>query len=300
MQSHLGPAMASVDSGLAFLRGSGSIRTDRQCHAFTLPGAVGGGDLRAPLRLGDSSPEGQHLLHRHCIRGTGDGGVVRTAGPDDEPASLSNFQGTALAAAYLNGFGRCCCRFGRDGKGGCEDSRRQYGGAAFFHVSYPFPPVFVFVWSAYHSYSNRELLFYFTPRYKLFFYLRPSRGLPLVRPEGFDPPAFWSAACLRKRNRRFPVRLVVSAQDFGTLECCLFHCFRRGISCSGSESGSGASCTAHRGGPEKKCSQRTFRSPLRGFARIMPSRDYSSPRLSRGLDSLSSPPRPAPSGHPPQ
>ena len=62
----------------------------------------------------------------------------------------------------------------------------------------------------------------------------------LVRPEGFELPAFWSVACLRERNGCFPVRLVVSAQDFGTLKCCLFQCFRGEISCSGSDSGSKA------------------------------------------------------------
>ena len=60
----------------------------------------------------------------------------------------------------------------------------------------------------------------------------------LVRPEGFEPPAFWSVAFLRKRNGCFPVRLAVSAQDFVTLEYCLFHCFRGEISCSGSVYGS--------------------------------------------------------------
>ena len=33
-------------------------------------------------------------------------------------------------------------RCGGNGEDGCEDGCRQYGGAAFFHVSHTFPPVF--------------------------------------------------------------------------------------------------------------------------------------------------------------
>lgn len=36
------------------------------------------------------------------------GGVLRTAGPDDEAASLSDFQGIAFVAAHPNGWGLRC------------------------------------------------------------------------------------------------------------------------------------------------------------------------------------------------
>ena len=60
----------------------------------------------------------------------------------------------------------------------------------------------------------------------------------LVRPEGFEPPAFWSVACLRVHGKCFLPRLVLFAQDISRLSCCPFRSFRREISCSGSGYGS--------------------------------------------------------------
>ena len=44
----------------------------------------------------------------------------------------------------------------------------------------------------------------------------------LVRPEGFEPPAFWSVACLRVHGKRFLPRLVLFAQNISRLSCCPF------------------------------------------------------------------------------
>ena len=86
-------------------RGSRYRGVDRQCHASTLPGAAGGGDLRTPLRLGDGDPKGQHLLHCYRVRSAGGNKVVRTAGADDETTAFSNFQSVTFIATYMDGFG---------------------------------------------------------------------------------------------------------------------------------------------------------------------------------------------------
>ena len=125
----------AVPAGGCFRRGGG-CGADRQRQAPALPGAVEDGDLRAPLRLGGSHPEGQHLFHRHCIWIAGGDGVIRTAGADDEAAALSHFQGTALVAAYSDGFVRRLCRHGGDGEGCCEDCCRQCSGDALFRTGH--------------------------------------------------------------------------------------------------------------------------------------------------------------------
>ena len=63
-------------------------------------------------------------------------------------------------------------------------------------------------------------------------------SVDLVRPEGFEPPAFWSVACLRVHGKCFLPRLVLFAQDISRLSCCPFRSFHREISCSGSGYGS--------------------------------------------------------------
>lgn len=127
-------AGAVPDSG-SFWCGGG-YGADRQRHAPALPSAVGGGDFYAPLRLGDSHPEGQYLLHCYRVWVAGGDGVVRTAGTDDEAASLSHLQGTALVATYPDRFGWRRYRCGGDGEGSCEDGCRQYGGSAFFRADH--------------------------------------------------------------------------------------------------------------------------------------------------------------------
>lgn len=52
-----------------------------------------------------------------------------------------------------------------------------------------------------------------------------------------SPPAFRSAASPGERSGCVPVRLAVSAQEFRTLECGLFHCFHREIFRFGSDCG---------------------------------------------------------------
>ena len=47
-------------------------------------------------------------------------------------------------------------------------------------------------------------------------------SVSLVRLEGFEPPAFWSVACLRVRGKRFLPRLVLFAQNISRLLCCPF------------------------------------------------------------------------------
>ena len=90
---------ATVPIGWSFWSG-GSSGVDCERHIPAFPGTVGGGDLRGSLRLGDGNPEGQHLLHRHCIWVTGDDSVLRTAGADNETTAFSNFQSAVFIAAY--------------------------------------------------------------------------------------------------------------------------------------------------------------------------------------------------------
>ena len=136
---HVVCQVGAVPAGGCFRCGGGS-GDDRQCHAPAFPSAVVGGNLCAPLRLGDSHPESQHLLDRYRVWVAGGHNVVCTAGADDETAALSHLQGTALVATYSNGRG---FRYrGGDGEGCCEDGYRQCGGNAFFHAGHTFPPVF--------------------------------------------------------------------------------------------------------------------------------------------------------------
>ena len=125
-------AGAVPDSG-SFRCGEGS-GADRQRHAPTLPGAVGGGDLCGPLRLGNSHPEGQHLLHCHHVRVAGGDGVVRAAGANDEAAPLSDFQGATLVATHPDGWGLRCR--GGDSEGCCEYCCCQCGGGALFDTDH--------------------------------------------------------------------------------------------------------------------------------------------------------------------
>jgi hypothetical protein len=60
----------------------------------------------------------------------------------------------------------------------------------------------------------------------------------LVRPEGFEPPAFWSVACLRDGDNIFRPCLALFAQPIGPFIYHPLRLFRRRISCSGSSYGS--------------------------------------------------------------
>ncbi len=113
-------------------RCSRDFRADRQCHAPAFPSAVGCGDHCGSRPLGDSHPEGQHLLHRHRVRVAGGDGVLCTTGADDEAAALSHLQGTALVAAHPDRRGLRCR--GGDGETDSEGGCRQRGGNAFFHA----------------------------------------------------------------------------------------------------------------------------------------------------------------------
>ena len=125
--------VGAVPAGGGFRRGGGG-GADRQRHAPALPGAVGDGDLRGPLCLGDSDPEGQHLLHRHRVRVARGDGVVRTAWADDEATALSYFQDATLVATHPDGWGLRCC--GGDSEGCCEDCCRQCGSGALFDTGH--------------------------------------------------------------------------------------------------------------------------------------------------------------------
>ena len=130
---HVVRQAGAVYDDRSFQRSRG-FRADRQRHAPTFPGAVGGGDLRSPHRLGDSDPEGQHLLHRHRVRVARGDGVVRTAWADDEAAPLSDFQGATLVATHPDGWGLRCR--GGDSEGCCEDCCCQCGGGALFDTGH--------------------------------------------------------------------------------------------------------------------------------------------------------------------
>ena len=39
----------------------------------------------------------------------------------------------------------------------------------------------------------------------------------LVRPEGFEPPAFWSVACLKEHSKHFLFHLMLFTQDINSL-----------------------------------------------------------------------------------
>ena len=131
---HVVHQAGAVPAGGDLQWGGVSGGADRQRHAPTLPGAVGGGDLCGPLRLGNSHPEGQHLLHCHHVRVAGGDGVVRAAGANDEAAPLSDFQGATLVATHPDGWGLRCR--GGDSEGCCEDCCCQCGGGALFDTGH--------------------------------------------------------------------------------------------------------------------------------------------------------------------
>lgn len=47
-----------------------------------------------------------------------------------------------------------------------------------------------------------------------------------VRPEGFETPVFWSAACPGTYRRRFSPRLTLFGQQSNSHQCRLLHCFQ--------------------------------------------------------------------------
>ena len=137
-------AGAVPDSGS--FRCGGGYGADRQRHAPALPSAVGGGDFYAPLRLGDSHPEGQYLLHCYRVWVAGGDGVVRTTGANDETAPFSDFQGISLVATHPDGLvRRFCCR-GGDGESDSEGGNSQCGGNAFFHAGHTFSSCIPYFW----------------------------------------------------------------------------------------------------------------------------------------------------------
>ena len=69
-------------------RVNGGADCERQGPA--LSGAVGGGDLRSSLGLGNGHPKARYLLYRYCVRGAGGDGVLCSAGADDEAAALTH------------------------------------------------------------------------------------------------------------------------------------------------------------------------------------------------------------------
>lgn len=147
---HLLPYFQVIRQSKTFLAGGilwggGSSGADSQHHGFTLPGAVKGGNLRTPLRLGDGNPEGQHLLDRYRFRVAGGDGVLCSAGLDDEAAPLSDFQGAALVTTYPDGRGWCFCCCGGKGEYNRKGSCYQRGDA-FFMLVILFPPVFSIFW----------------------------------------------------------------------------------------------------------------------------------------------------------
>ena len=107
------------------------------CWVSRRPGAVGGGDLRSSLCLGYGYPKACDLLHQHRVRVAGGDGVVHPAGADDEAASLSHLQGTALVAAYPNCVRRVC-RLGGGGQQGRGHGSGQEQGQDFsvFHAQF--------------------------------------------------------------------------------------------------------------------------------------------------------------------
>ena len=60
----------------------------------------------------------------------------------------------------------------------------------------------------------------------------------LVRPEGFEPPAFWSVACLRNGDDFFQPCLALFVRLVMSLTSHPLRLFRRKIFCSGSDYGS--------------------------------------------------------------
>lgn len=48
-------------------------------------------------------------------------------------------------------------------------------------------------------------------------------SVALVRPEGFEPPDFWSVACLRIHSKHFSLHLMLFIQNMSGLSYCLFN-----------------------------------------------------------------------------